>query len=204
MGANVQGSDGLDLMKECPKCHLHMFEPVPEFYEYLMEAWNKLMVENDWSVFGHLYGLGDRDRLDDRISLYLWEHFVSRTAQLSESDIKGQGTFVMSNSGQDDSIEMEIREAGPVIRKIASNFNDTVDLLHVNCEGCEWEMFENIIEHNLQTNIRIIQFGAHYFDQVDNIAERYCKIREALNRTHYMVYGEPWAWERWDRRRLNF
>ena len=71
VGANVQGSDGLDLMKECPKCHLHMFEPVPEFYEYLMEAWNKLMVENDWSVFGHLYGLGDRDRLDDRISLYL-------------------------------------------------------------------------------------------------------------------------------------
>ena len=106
----------------------------------------------------------------------------------------------MSNSGQDESIEMEIREAGPDIRKIATNYKDTVDLLHVNCEGCEWEMFENIIEHNLQTHIRIIKIGAHYFDQVGDIAERYCKIRETLNRTHYMVYGKPWAWERWDRR----
>ena len=28
-----------------------------------------------------------------------------------------------------------------------------IDLLHVNCEGCEWEMFENLIETGLlQTN----------------------------------------------------
>ena len=119
---------------------------------------------------------------------------------VSEKDIDGESTFVMSNPGSDRIVNMEIREAGPVIRTLAKLYKNTVDLLHVNCEGCEWEMFENIIKHNLQTNIRIIQIGAHYFDQVDDIAERYCKIREALNRTHYMVYGKPWAWERWDKR----
>ena len=119
---------------------------------------------------------------------------------VSEKDIDGESTFMMSNPGSDKTIKMEIREAGPVIKKLASNFQNTVDLLHVNCEGCEWEMFENIIEHNLQTSIKIIQFGAHYFDQVPDIAERYCKIRETLNKTHRMVYGAPWAWERWDRR----
>ena len=29
-----------------------------------------------------------------------------------------------------------------------------IDLLHVNCEGCEWEMFENIIENDLHKKIR--------------------------------------------------
>ena len=30
----------------------------------------------------------------------------------------------------------------------------TVDLLHVNCEGCEWEMFENLIETGVMQTIR--------------------------------------------------
>jgi hypothetical protein len=30
----------------------------------------------------------------------------------------------------------------------------TIDLLHVNCEGCEWEMFENLIEAGVMKTIR--------------------------------------------------
>ena len=77
---------------------------------------------------------------------------------------------------------------------------DNIDLLHVNCEGCEWEMLENIIKAGEHKHIRTIQFGSHYFPQVPGITGRYCRIREELNKTHSMVYGQAWAWERWDRR----
>ena len=31
---------------------------------------------------------------------------------------------------------------------------DEVDLLHVNCEGCEWEMLENIIQAGEHSHVR--------------------------------------------------
>ena len=46
---------------------------------------------------------------------------------------------------------------------------------------------------------RIIQFGSHYFSQIEGITKRYCQMRETLGKTHKMVYGEAWGWERWDR-----
>ena len=48
--------------------------------------------------------------------------------------------------------------------------------------------------------LRTIQFGSHYFTQVTGVTAKYCWIRSKLNKTHQMVFGQAWAWERWDRR----
>ena len=66
--------------------------------------------------------------------------------------------------------------------------------------------------------VRCLQVGTHYFPEVklyktsENLSfflsflqwvvnqnKRYCKIREQLSLTHRLVWGEPYAWERWDR-----
>ena len=75
--------------------------------------------------------------------------------------------------------------------------------------------------HNI-FKVRSLQVGTHYFPEVkvlyigiflqigslliinlfqlvSNQNERYCKIRLKLSLTHKMVWGEPYAWERWDR-----
>ena len=116
---------------------------------------------------------------------------------LAAQDIDGQSTFGMSSKGGG-SIALDIRDGGWVVRGVRGEGG--VDLLHVNCEGCEWEMLENIIKAGEHKHIRTIQFGSHYFPQVPGITGRYCRIREELNKTHSMVYGQAWAWERWDRR----
>ena len=41
-------------------------------------------------------------------------------------------------------IALQIREAGSVVRGVRQQA--AVDLLHVNCEGCEWEMLENLLK----------------------------------------------------------
>ena len=47
---------------------------------------------------------------------------------------------------------------------------------------------------------RIIQFGSHYFPSISGLTERFCAIRKSLSQTHHMVYGQAFAWERWDRK----
>ena len=46
----------------------------------------------------------------------------------------------------------------------------------------------------------MIQFGSHYFPGISDLTQRFCAIRESLNQTHQMVYGQAFGWERWDRR----
>ena len=122
--------------------------------------------------------------------------------KLAAADKAGQETFGMENSLNltQNFEELQIRRASEELEYVSKFFNGTVDLLHANCEGCEWEMLEDIISSGQHTNIRTIQFGSHYFRQVEDIVARFCRIRAALSRTHVMVWGQAWGWERWDRR----
>ena len=164
---------------------MHIYEPVPVFYENLEKVWSDHVRTNQWDVELHKYGLGDS----------------TRTILLSEADLKGQGTFGMKDNEADEGkkIPLEIIEASTAFNNVTGGSGD-LDLLHVNCEGCEYEMLENIIKSGLHWKIKIIQFGTHFFPEVPRLTERYCAIRSELSKSHRMVYGTAFAWERWDRK----
>ena len=89
----------------------------------------------------HNYGLGDS----------------TRTVLLAPEDLQGQGTFAMEDTDQEggEKISLDIREASLVVSNVTAGAGaQDLDLLHVNCEGCEYEMLENIIRANLHPNIR--------------------------------------------------
>ena len=179
---------------------MHIYEPVPQYYASLEKVWAEHVRTNNWVVEVHQYGLGD----------------ATKTIHLSEADLQGQGTFGMKETERNDTkkIKLDIVDAATAFNNVTG---DDLDFFHVNCEGCEYEMLENMINFNLHKKIkysmnevshiqltvyylRIIQFGTHYFPQVTRLTERYCKIREELGKTHSMVYGQAFGWERWDRK----
>ena len=118
---------------------LHIYEPVPDYYKNLEKVWSDHRTSNQWAVNVHNYGLGD----------------ATRTVLLSQADLQGQGTFAMENSEQDEGqmIPLDIIEASEVVRNVTAGA-EGLDLLHVNCEGCEYEMLENIIRADLHKQIR--------------------------------------------------
>ena len=146
--------------------------------------WSDHVKTNQWDVTLHKFGLGD----------------TTRTILLSEADLKGQGTFGMKDNEAEEGkkIPLEIIDASTVVKNVTGGVGD-LDLLHVNCEGCEYEMLENIIKSGLHWKIKIIQFGTHFFSEVPNLTQRYCAIRSELIQSHQMVYGTAFGWERWDR-----
>ena len=74
---------------------------------------------------------------------------------LSEADLKGQGTFGMKDNEEEEGkkIPLEIIDATTAFNNVTGGVGD-LDLLHVNCEGCEYEMLENIIRADLHKQIR--------------------------------------------------
>ena len=143
--------------------------------------WSDHVRTNQWDVRLHNYGLGDGNR----------------TILLSPEDVRGQGTFGMKDSEAGGKIPLDIVDASTAFSNLTGR---DVGLLHVNCEGCEYEMLESIIKSGLHWKIKIIQFGTHFFPEVPRLTERYCAIRSELSKSHRMVYGTAFAWERWDRK----
>ena len=120
--------------------------------------WSGHVRTHQWDVRLHNYGMGDSNR----------------TILLSPADIRGQGTFGMKDSEAGGKIPLVIVEAATAFSNVAGG---DVGLLHVNCEGCEYEMLESVIRAGLHWRMETIQFGSHYFPEVDQLTQRYCAIR---------------------------
>ena len=98
--------------------------------------------------------------------------------------------------GSDKGVTLQIRSVADVWRDLGS---PTIDLLHANCEGCEWELWEAMLEAGIVPHIRTIQIGTHWFPQIKDIERRYCNIETKLKATHAVVFKQAFGWERWTR-----
>jgi FkbM family methyltransferase len=81
-------------------------------------------------------------------------------------------------------VAMELRKLG------------RVDLLHLNCEGCEARILERLLRSNM-VPIRRIEMQVH----ASHVApSEYCRIDAALRARGYRLqYRYQWVWELWER-----
>lgn len=75
-----------------------------------------------------------------------------------------------------------------------------IDLLTMNCEGCEYEVLETLLASNIIKSIRNIQWATHSTLKMNDPIGRYCRIEQLLLRTHRPTYQFRLAWESWRRR----
>ena len=177
VGGNINGEDGVKLQKQYP-CEIHVFEPVPPYFEALKTNYEKVPRSHV-----HGYGIGGSTRIVKNVKL------------------EGQSTYAMEggSSGGSEYVDLPIRSFTEVYADLGNN--KVVDLIHINCEGCEWEMFESMIANNLVTKFRIIQFSAHYYfdntpSAIETTERRYCEISTGFSQTHKTIFQIPFGWER--------
>ncbi|KAK3609952.1 hypothetical protein CHS0354_011783 [Potamilus streckersoni] len=115
-------------------------------------------------------------------------------------NIEGNNACATSKfSGANGKTPLYITNATEFLMKLGVGlFN--VDLLTMNCEGCEFEALETILSTNLINYIKNIQFATHStLKGLENPLGRYCKIQELLRRTHKPTYQYRFIWESWRR-----
>lgn len=188
IGANTDGADGVWLLKEFPGLKLHVYEPVPQFFEQLLANYRVAGILTDAQQrHMHDYGLGQG----------------YRTIFLDHASIVGQATFIMdgvtNTTDKESLIPMRVRDTAAEIKYISMS-EGKIQLLHINCEGCEWELFDSCIDANILKDIDILQFSLHYlplYTEPAVMIQKYCKIYTSLSQTHTPEFVTPFGWERW-------
>jgi len=119
---------------------------------------------------------------------------TARMATLSD-DTDGSSVF------KEGTISIELREVNQVISQyLKDSGRKEIDLLHINCEGCEFGLLEGIIDQRVTNLFKNIEMQFHYYDfkGMDNIA-RMCRIQEQLSITHKSSFLFKYVWENWER-----
>jgi FkbM family methyltransferase len=189
IGANTEARDSQTLMESYPSCDYHAYEPIPSFFEKLQAHWEGRAP----NMHLHGYGLADK----------------SSTISVDKTVINAQSTFIGGSAKVDSSPAdpQENNDASMIPIHIKS-FQDAIQdaggkkpsLLHMNCEGCEWDFLPQAVESGFIQGIDVIQVGTHNYDDTVGLGGRIwqlCEIRTMLARTHRLVKGVPFGWERW-------
>ncbi|CAF1213033.1 unnamed protein product [Rotaria sordida] len=200
-GAHEAGTDGLEFIKQYENCHVWFLEPVAQFYDKLIHS--RRILRQLETVKHHMYniGLSNKNELID----------------ITAKDIrKSQAlTLVGKHENKNDignnlKYKLILRDVAEILfefhilLKISNSIIiGELNLLHINCEGCEYDVIERLIKKNLTKYIRIIQFGSHRPLSIrSSVNRRYCCLQQMLSMTHHLEFGIPWAWERWLRNDL--
>jgi len=199
-GANIAGTDGHRFALAYPSCHIYFLEPVLPFYEQLLHSSHiGQLLTSDRSSLYHVYPFGLSNR----------SYFVN----INEMTLSQGQSLSLTNRDQltsDQHYKLIVRDVAEILfefkilKKEASTIKNELSLLHMNCEGCEYDVIERLLTTGLIKYIRHLQFGSHRPIEMQlTVTDRYCFLQSSLNLSHDRVFGIPWGWERWTRRNIS-
>lgn len=73
----------------------------------------------------------------------------------------------------------------------------TIDLLHINIEGAEYDLLDYIFSNNFQVNIRYLIVQFHYRSPTND--EKLKRYFDTLSTTHVCKYDYKYVWTKWER-----
>ncbi|CAF2059624.1 unnamed protein product [Rotaria magnacalcarata] len=200
-GANDAGTDGLEFISQYANCQVWFLEPVAQFYDKLIHS--QAILEKLQTGKHHFYQIGVSNK-NDLIDITLQDIKEAQAVTLIGKQQNKE------NPMNEMKYKLILRDAAEILfefHMLSKTINQTVigelNLIHLNCEGCEYDVIERLIKTNLIQYIRIVQFGSHRPSAIrSSVSQRYCCLQQMLSATHQLEFGIPWAWERWLRKDL--
>jgi FkbM family methyltransferase len=149
---------------------IYAFEPNP----LVLHAFSRRLADHP-NIVRLGYGLGAADH----------------TATLAQA---GPGSSIYTVDPDLESTDVQIRDVVGVLDELGIA---EIDLLKVNIEGGEYDLFDRLIETDWLPSIRLV--SAQFHEWHPKAYRRRRAIRRALSSSHVEVWCYPWVWEYWSR-----
>jgi len=178
----VGGNRGHDTIK-----FIELYNAYIISYEPLQQMWKDLTIlfRNYSKAEFHPFGLGSH----------------ARSVLLEPNDFGNAGTSIFRPLTSPNSTAIQRIHLLDVVRLIREiqrkrTKSGVIDMLSINCEGCEFEILPALILNDMIQHFRIIQFASHT-SLVPDSSCIYCQIEQALAQTHVIKYHYRKLWEGW-------
>lgn len=152
-----------------------VLEPVPKFFDMLVERF-----KDSPNVIVYNYGIDDSDG----------EFYVSDTSNDAATMFKNKNI-----AGGKVSKIMNVTKF-MILNHVAVRTRD-VDLLTMNCEGCEFSVLDLLLSTDYIRHFKNIQFQSHKLDGICYPVKRFCWYQELLTKTHKLTFQFKYIWENW-------
>ena len=147
------------------------FEPDPTSFPKLVE---RLAKHRNARALN--YGLGGHD-------------------QAASLALAGPGSSIYGANGAFGAAKVQIRDVALVLDELGI---DRVDLIKINVEGGEYDLFDRLIETSWLHRMRLVSVQFHEWHPKAHSRRR--RILRSLRVTHEQVWNYQWVWEFWRRR----
>ncbi len=154
------------------KCKIYAYEPVKQHFDVL-----KKRVEdfNDIKIFN--YGLGKK----------------GETIGIKKQGIQ---TSTLVKAKKPDEI-IKIKK----ISELSDLKKRNIDLIHINIEGGEYELINEIIGSSMIKRIKFLEVQFHeWYPTIELSRIARANLHRKLFLTHKIVYSYDFVWEKWKRR----
>lgn len=195
IGAFRNGTDGRHFAAQHPNLEVHIFEPSTQwFQELLRNVMEDERGRESQQFFFHNYGVARRTEV--RILALQGDASTAATHVSWAESAESETILVKSTS-----------EVFRAVERLGRNPRKRIELLHINCEGCEYSVLPSlnfatmasIVHVNIATHIISSEVQSTSRSIGTSISE-YCKLQEHMEKTHRRVAGLPFVWERWVRK----
>jgi FkbM family methyltransferase len=187
VGTNI-GEDIEGFLKVCNDCFYETFEPIEDFTNKVQAKWGNVS-----RLKVHKFGLAETDK---NLTLCVGGGATADPSRFEAGECRPVTLMVKD----------AVREVKVVMAKHNRVTPRSVEIFHLNCEGCEYEVLESLIKADMLQYFKNVQLSAHFMEKdtvkVKESMARMCKIRETLSRTHHNTYlyltpnGNS-NWENW-------
>jgi FkbM family methyltransferase len=125
-----------------------------------------------------------------------FDYGLSAADGTAEIGLAGPGSSIYTSEGLFGTASVRIRDVVTVLEELGL---ESVDLLKVNIEGAEYDLFDRLVAADWLGRIR--QVSVQFHEWHPHAHRRRNAIRRALRVTHDEVWNYPWVWELWRRKR---